>query len=1042
MSDKALRNTTIISMILIALLVSPNALAGPKQTAQKILKETGTKGGLIVHLGCGDGRLTRALLAGDSYLVHGLDTDQTHIDTARKNLASKKAYGKVSVDAYDGKHLPYAENLVNLIVVEDVASVSTDELMRVLAPNGVAYIKKNNRWEKAVKPWPEAIDQWTHYLYDPTNNAVSRDKAVGPPNHLRWAGLPKFARAHEQLASISAIVTANGRLFYIIDEGPRADIRLPTQWRLVARDAFNGVILWKRPIDACADHLRRFRSGPPDLPYRLVAVEDKVYVTEGIDAPLTVLDAATGKKLWTYDKTEHTRLILHLGERIVLLIDTQPQTTKEDESNIRRGVKPAPGKREILIVDSSADKTLWRKEIGPLVHPTIAAQNNRLFYQTMNTLFCLNLDNAEEIWRAPIKTELKGHEVGWETPTLVVQDDIVYYADFRQMTAFAAKDGKRLWDGAAAVGYNAPPDIFIIEDLLWKKDKQVKRIAFDPATGTQKREIQSIKGYMHHRCYRNKATEKFIILGNQGVQFLDLDSGENRQNYWIRGTCQYGIMPANGLLYVPPDSCACNLKTKLNGFYALAATRKPAPKLQDDTRLEKGTAYNDIRHTTSDIRKTDWPTYRADPARSGITNAKLPAKLDKAWQAGIGGRLSSVTVAEGKAFVASIDKHTIYAIDTENGKTAWTYTAGGRIDSPPTIHKGLALFGSADGYIYALIASDGRLAWRFRAAPEDRRTFVNGQLESVWPVHGSVLVKDDTLIAAAGRSSYLDGGIHFYRLDPLTGKQISHTCTYSPVDGKQPPEGGKELRGALSDILSAIGDDVYMRHMKVDFAEGTDTQTGTHLFTPTGFLDDTWWHRSYWVLNDKFLSHWSAWWRIGNQVPSGRILSYNESEVFGYGRNKYVSGNTGQWRGGEKYQLFAHDRGALEQPATPAPPKKGKRAPAPPPIKYRWTKQILLFVTAMLVAEDKIFVAGPPDIIKAQAEQQDQALVLENPDEALQTWTGQKGGAILCTVSTENGEALEQYKLDSQPVFDGMAAANGRLYIAQKNGKLICLEKK
>ncbi|GAI11496.1 unnamed protein product, partial [marine sediment metagenome] len=67
-----------------------------------------------------------------------------------------------------------------------------------------------------------------------------------------------------------------------------------------------------------------------------------------------------------------------------------------------------------------------------------------------------------------------------------------------------------------------------------------------------------------------------------------------------------------------------------------------------------------------------------------------------------------------------------------------------------------------------------------------------------------------------------------------------------------------------------------MRHMKLDFAKASQTQTGVHLFTPIGFLDDTWWHRAYWLVNDEFLSHWSAWWKVGNVVPSGRILSYNE----------------------------------------------------------------------------------------------------------------------------------------------------------------------
>jgi len=93
----------------------------------------------------------------------------------------------------------------------------------------------------------------------------------------------------------------------------------------------------------------------------------------------------------------------------------------------------------------------------------------------------------------------------------------------------------------------------------------------------------------------------------------------------------------------------------------------------------------------------------------------------------------------------------------------------------------------------------------------------------------------------------------------------------------------------------------------------------------------------------------------------------------------------------------------------------------------------------MLVADDKMFIAGPPDIVKAEADQNEQALVLENPREALDAWRGKKGGVILWAVSTEDGSRLAQYKLDAQPVFDGMAATNGKLYIAQKDGKVLCL---
>jgi hypothetical protein len=47
-------------------------------------------------------------------------------------------------------------------------------------------------------------------------------------------------------------------------------------------------------------------------------------------------------------------------------------------------------------------------------------------------------------------------------------------------------------------------------------------------------------------------------------------------------------------------------------------------------------------------------------------------------------------------------------------------------------------------------------------------------------------------------------------------------------------------------------------------------------------------------------------------------------------------------------------------------------------------------------------------------------------------------GAVLCVVSVVDGKKLAEYELDSQPVFDGMAGANGRLYLATKDGKILC----
>ncbi len=1017
-------------------------------SAEQILSATGVRGGLVVHLGCGHGELTAALRAGDNYLVHGLDADPKNVALARRHIKSLGVYGKVAVDTLRGDRLPYMDNLVNLVVCEDPGKVSVGEIMRVLCPQGVAYVKDGDGWKQTVKPRPQDIDEWTHFLYGPDNNAVSHDTVVDVPRRLQWMGKPKFARAHEQAASLGACVTTGGRLFYIVDETPRADIRFPSKWFLVARDAFNGVVLWKRAVATWVDQLRRFRSGPAGTAFRLAAQGDRVYVTLGFDAPVSILDAVTGKTLATCPGTEHARQILRLDDRLVVLVDTAPQTSEADDSQIRRGLKPDPGIRAIVAADATSGKTLWRKEIDVFVHPTLAARGGRLFYQSNQEVFCVDVGTGNPLWRAAAKMELAGHEAGWESPTLVAGDATVYCADFKKITARSARDGKVLWQGTSRAGYNAPPDVFLIEGLVWMKGSGM--VGLDPATGEVKKQLPTVSGYMHHRCYRNKATDRFFLRGDLGVQFVDRNSGDVSLHHWIRGTCQYGIMPANGLLYVTPDSCACNMKTKLAGFWALAPEGESHWASSRDKRLERGPVYGKVPHPQPPSpNPSDWPVFRHDFARSGMTKASVAAELQPAWRTKIGGRLSGVTAAGGKVFVASVDTHTVYALDERTGAIAMSFTAGGRVDSPPTIYRGMALFGSADGWVYAVSINDGELVWRFRAAPEDRRTFVNGQLESVWPVHGSVLVHENKLVVAAGRSSYLDGGIRLYRLDPLTGRTLAETVMYSPdpQTGKQPqPLESKDVQGALSDVLLADGEDVYMRHVKLDFGNGSPTGKGVHLFSPLGLLDDTWWHRGYWIVADHFVSHWSGWWKIGNLVPAGRILSYDKTSIFGYGRDKYPGGNTGQWRGGEKYRIFACDFPSAAGQTQPAPRKpavkktatqgRRPRQPAPAAKKNRWTAQVPFYVRALVVAGDTMFIAGPPELTETKGSAEG-ALTLARPEEAVAAWQGKRGGQ-LWAVSTHDGSTLAEYQLSAPPVFDGMATAGGRLYLAAADGSLVC----
>ena len=227
------------------------------------------------------------------------------------------------------------------------------------------------------------------------------------------------------------------------------------------------------------------------------------------------------------------------------------------------------------------------------------------------------------------------------------------------------------------------------------------------------------------------------------------------------------------------------------------------------------------------------------------------------------------------------------ALNAHDGSRAWEFITGGRIDSPPTCHAGQILLGSADGYVYCLRAADGELAWRFLAAPYDCRIGCFDQLESVWPVHGSVLVRDGVAYVAAGRSTYLDGGISVYALDPRTGQLLHQSRLGGPFpDIETERDVAFYVEGANSDVLVSEGDFLYMRQKKLtsDLREVScanlsvkgEKDVGLHVFSTAGLLDSSGYNRTFWMYSRR----WPGF-QLANQAPkSGQILVVDDERTY------------------------------------------------------------------------------------------------------------------------------------------------------------------
>jgi len=939
--------------------------------AGKILEQTGVKGGLIVHVGCGDGKLTAALHAGDSYLVHGLDTDAESVKAAREYIHSLGLCGKVSVDRLCDGRLPYIDNVVNLIVIRDAGyGIRDEEVKRVLAPEGVAIFLQPSDFSLQTlrKPRPEDIDEWTHYLHDASNNVVAHDDRVGPPRHLQWQCGPRWSRHHDHMASVSGMVSTGGRVFYILDEGSRVSPQLPSDWKLVTRDAFNGVLLWKRSIDRWHDRLWPLKSGPASLPRRLVAEGEVVYATLGIQAPVSALDAASGETQREYANTAGAEeIVLKDGVLLVLVnrtsVDLAADLTEDSEEGKSRdsrttysaqmariwaGVRSkrwTNSNRVIRAFDVESGRQLWEKP-SRVIPLTLAADSDNAYFHDGEKIVATSLSTGDERWTSepvPVWHGLDGRGTqSWFAPTLVVHDNRVLFAggekmhmsymgwgskDIGQdtMSAFSAKTGEKLWMANHPYsGYNSPEDLFVAGGSVWngvtgKGNADGRYTGYNLSTGEIEKDFPPTVNtfWFHHRCYRAKATDKYVLCSRTGIEFVDIETGEWTINHWVRGGCLYGIMPCNGLVYSPPHPCACYPEAKLYGFTALAAERQRSEvrgrrsevRGQKSERLEKGPAFGAVSNQQSAVSEEDWPTYRHDAARSSAASSPIADKLRPEWNTQLGARLTQPVVGGDCLFVADIESHTVYAIDVASGEELWSYVAGGKIDSSPTFDRGRLLFGSTDGYVYCLRANDGILAWRFRAAPVDQRMVAFDQVESVWPVHGSVLVQDGVATVVAGRSMYLDGGLWVCRLDVETGRLLGETI----LDDRDPETGenmqrrvkGLNMPVALTDILSSDGECLYMRSQVMDL-EGNRLQFGPgksgrdHLFAAYGFTDDSWFHRTYWLYGDGYSGGVGG---FGNarSKPAGRILVNNDRTVFGYGRKPDYF----RWSSIVDYHLFA-----------------------------------------------------------------------------------------------------------------------------------------
>ncbi len=336
-----------------------------------------------------------------------------------------------------------------------------------------------------------------------------------------------------------------------------------------------------------------------------------------------------------------------------------------------------------------------------------------------------------------------------------------------------------------------------------------------------------------------------------------------------------------------------------------------------------------------------------------------------------------------------------------------------------------------------------------------------------------MIVENGVLYCSAGRSSFLDGGIFLYGLDPQTGKVLHEGRLDTRMATREDAVGkgfstAFHIEGARSDILVAEGGHIFLNQMKftpdlkpvdtpyvkhgpddktegldvsnVDYVEKNpylakgfasaaalgvsrghlgDRDVGLHLFTTGGFLDDSWWNRTFWM----YSKTWPGF-QIGHIAPkTGQLLVVGDKTTYAVQAYPTRNNHSPMFKVGSKgYLLLAEgndNEPILDHRSWSRDKGMGFTRSAPP----QWHQWVPIRMRSMVSAGENLFVAGPPDVL--------------DPDDPMGAFEG-RSGMILRALDASNGKQLAEYKMDSMPVFDGMSVAGGKLFLSLANGELVC----
>ena len=807
---------TLVVLMAVMMCSSESCLVGaeitPRALADHLIRHSEIDRGICAVLSLDDGGDVALEIARISKLLVNVRHAKREVAREIMKRSDESGYGigRLAAEAGPLARLPYADRLIDLVVATEITpdvtgQLSIKEILRVLRPRGKAIIGKvgaesgskrlaewaqqagadnitsrtdeYGSWIEFSKPSPADTDDWSHWEKGPDNNPVSGDAIIKAPYMTQFMTGPFYI-------GMPAITTAaGGRTFLAIGHIAHHRREWGELYTLIARNGYNGRELWRQRLpDGYLVHRSAF-----------VATPDVFYMIE--DDHCRMLDAETGGELGAIHPEEvhgQWKWMAISGDVLYFLAGkpgAKTETKKGDRSfggwswaDLSRGYykqrMPHGYGDTLAAYDLKQNKVLWTHHEQRLIDSRgMALRDGKLFFYCPDLhLRCLSASTGRILWTNNDPETLSLIEVpgrgltstpGFRTAcmTVATPDALIIQGQTRMnVVAIATQSGSFLWTKKKIT--NNPNAIYLDDNVILGVGPSGEHEVIEPLTGEVKENLH----FQKRACTRLTASTDSLFCRGEGLLRFDREQRQTMVDGAARPACNDGAIPANGLLYLGPWQCDCNLS--LIGFLARCSAgdfRFDYVATESD-RLQQGEVKS-AEIQPFDVSDEDWWTYRANNQRSASTKIEIPTQVSRQWEYNPASEfVPTAPTAAGGLWFCGGDDGKVKAIDARTGQLCWEFRTPSPIKYPPTLWEGRAFFGSGDGYVYALEAATGREIWRFRAAPVERHVHAYGSLSSTWPAQSGVLVHDGVAYFAAGIVDY--DGTYVYALDAKTGQIV------------------------------------------------------------------------------------------------------------------------------------------------------------------------------------------------------------------------------------------------------------------------------